>query len=107
MVLVSTSRFLVPPTLTGLGMSAERLAAVPDVLAVAEPTSMTWLPLGIAVERAGGRLSLLGSRHAARLRGTISGKNKSDVIDADVLARAGASAGVFQPRVLRGLLLSA
>jgi len=30
-----------------------------------------------------------GSRHAARLRGAISGKNKSDVIDADVLARAG------------------
>jgi hypothetical protein len=32
---------------------------------------------------------LLGARHAARLRGAISGKHKSDVIDADVLARAG------------------
>ena len=42
---------------------------------------------------AGGRrwcgLSLLGARHAARLRGAISGKHKCDVIDADVLARAG------------------
>lgn len=85
----STNRFLVPPTLAGLGMLSERLAAFPDVVAVAEPTSMTWLPLALAVERAGGRLSLLGSRHAARLRGAISGKNKSDVIDADVLARAG------------------
>ena len=34
-------------------------------------------------------LSLLGARHAARLRGAISGRHKSDVIDADVLARAG------------------
>lgn len=31
-------------------------------------------------------LSLLGARHAARLRGAITGKDKSDVIDADVLA---------------------
>lgn len=34
-------------------------------------------------------LALVGTRHAARLRGAISGKNKSDVIDADVLAMAG------------------
>lgn len=34
-------------------------------------------------------MALLGSRHSARLRGAIVGKNKSDVIDADVLARAG------------------
>lgn len=85
----STTRFLVPPTLAGLGVLSDRLAAFPDVVAVAEPTSMSWLPLAVAVEAAGGRLSLVGSRHAARLRGAISGKNKSDVIDADVLARAG------------------
>lgn len=76
----STSRFLVPPTLAGLGLLSDRLAAFPDVMAVAEPTSMSWLPLAVAVEQAGGRLSLVGSRHAARLRGAISGKNKSDVI---------------------------
>jgi transposase len=29
------------------------------------------------------------AQHAARLRGAITGKNKSDVIDTDVLARAG------------------
>lgn len=50
---------------------------------------MTRLGLAIAVEQAGGQLALVGCRHAARLRGAISGKNKSDVIDADVLAQAG------------------
>jgi hypothetical protein len=66
-----------------------RLAPYPGVLAVAEPTSMTWLGLAVALQDAGGALALVGSRHAATLRGAISGKNKSDVIDADVLARAG------------------
>jgi hypothetical protein len=50
---------------------------------------MTWLGLAAAVSEAGGQLTLVGARHAARLRGAIIGKNKSDVIDADVLARAG------------------
>ena len=66
-----------------------RLAGTPGVVAVAEPTSMTWLGLSVAVREAGCELSLLGARHAARLRGAISGKRKSDVIDADVLARPG------------------
>jgi len=56
------------------------VGAYPGVVAVAEPTSMTWLGLSIA---------LRGARHAARLRGAIIGKDKSDVIDADVLATAG------------------
>lgn len=50
------------------------------------PTSMTWLGLSVALRDAGADLSLVGIRHAARLRGAISGKHKSDVIDADVLA---------------------
>ena len=66
-----------------------RLAPCPGVTAVVEPTSMTWLPLVIPLDHAGRRVALVGARHAARLRGAISGKNKSDVIDADVLARAG------------------
>ena len=86
---VTTTRFLVPPTLAGLAMLSERLAAYPGVVAVAEPTSMTWLPLAAALNSSGGQLCLVGSRHAARLRGAITGKSKSDVIDADVLARAG------------------
>jgi Transposase len=86
---VVTTRFVVAPTLAGLGLLTRRLSAYPGVVAVAEPTSMTWLPLALALQAGGGRLCLLGSRHAARLRGAISAKNKSDVIDADVLARAG------------------
>jgi len=84
-----TSRFVLAPTLSGLNTLTRRLGAYPEVLAVAEPTSMTWLPLAVALHDGGGQLALVGSRHAARLRGAISGKNKSDVIDADVLARAG------------------
>lgn len=85
----AATRFSVPPTLAGLQTLTCRLAEFPNVMAVAEPTSMTWLPLAVALEWAGGMLALVGSRHAARLRGAISGKNKSDVIDADVLARPG------------------
>jgi len=86
---VNVSRFHVPPTLTGLAALTKRLAPYPGVLAVAEPTSMTWLGLAVALQDAGSDLALVGSRHAARRRGAISGKNKSDVIDPDVLARAG------------------
>jgi hypothetical protein len=84
-----TDRFLAAPTLAGLALLTRRLSPYPGVVAVAEPTSMTWLSLSVAVSEAGGQLALLGSRHSARLRGAIVGKNKSDVIDADVLARAG------------------
>jgi transposase len=85
---VRTTRFHVPPTLAGLRRLGQRLAPYPGVVAVAEPTSMTWLGLSIALRDAGLDLSLVGARHAARLRGAITGKAKSDVIDADVLAMA-------------------
>jgi transposase len=85
-------RFQVPPTLAGLARLTSRLSEYPGVVAVAEPTSMTWLSLAVALEASGGELALIGARHSARLRGAIMGKNKSDVIDADVLAR---SADVF------------
>src|SRR3954451_24883023 len=86
---VLVNRFHVPPTLPGLRSLTRRLAVTAGVMAVAEPTSMTWLALSVALRDAGCDLSLIGARHAARLRGAISGKSKSDVIDADVLARAG------------------
>ncbi|WP_227878807.1 hypothetical protein [Arthrobacter dokdonensis] len=51
------SRFTVDPTLAGLERLSARLAAVPaPVTAVVEPTSMTWLALALAVERAGGKM---------------------------------------------------
>lgn len=70
---VDLSRFHVPPTIGGLSRLGERLSAFPGVMAVAEPTSMTWLGLHVALTRAGCDLSLVGTRHGARLRGAISG----------------------------------
>lgn len=51
--------FVVPPTLSGMAALSRRLAVYPGVVAVAEPTSMTWLPLAIALGDAGGRLALV------------------------------------------------
>lgn len=82
-------RFKIPSTLVGLDRLTERLAEHPGSVVVCEPTSMTWLSIGIAVERAGCEMSLIGTRHSARLRGALIGKQKSDVIDADMLSRAG------------------
>jgi transposase len=81
--------FVVAPTLVGMEQLTKRLVSWPAAVAVAEPTSMTWLPLSIALGNAGVELSLVGNRHSARLRSALAGKNKSDVIDAAVLSRAG------------------
>ncbi|WP_281175149.1 IS110 family transposase [Knoellia sinensis] len=83
------TRFHVPPTIAGLRRLGDRLAPYPGGVAVAEPTSMTWLGLSVALRDAGADLALVGTRDSARLRGAISAKHKSDVIDADVLATAG------------------
>jgi hypothetical protein len=86
------SRFTIDPTLAGLERLSQGLAAVPaPVTAVVEPTSMTWLALTLAVERAGRQMEMIGARHSARLRGAIMGKNKSDVIGSEVLTHAGES----------------
>src|SRR6478736_680504 len=66
---VSMHRFVVPPTLTGLSQLSRRLARYPGVVAVAEPTSMTWLPLALSLSDGGGRIALVGTRHSTRLRG--------------------------------------
>jgi transposase len=81
--------FVVAPTLAGMEILTKRLSQWPGVMAVAEPTSMTWLPLSVALRNAGGDLALIGNRHSARLRSALAGKNKSDPIDAVVLSRAG------------------
>jgi hypothetical protein len=57
---VRTDRFRVQPTLAGLRSLSNRLAEMPGVVAVAEPTSMTWLGLSVALRDAGCDLSLLG-----------------------------------------------
>jgi transposase len=81
--------FVVSPTLAGMERLTKRLVAWSGAVAVAEPTSMTWLPLSIALRGAGVGLALVGNRHSARLRSALAGKNKSDPIDATVLSRAG------------------
>jgi transposase len=81
--------FTAAPSLSGLALLTKRLGGYPGVMAVAEPTSMTWLPLSIALGDAGCSLALVGNRHSARLRSALAGKNKSDPIDAGVLSRAG------------------
>lgn len=78
--------FRVSPTLSGLTRLSERLAPYAGSLVVAEPTAGTWLPLGWAVADAGCGFALVQNRQTARLRQAISGKNKTDVIDADMLA---------------------
>lgn len=80
--------FEVAPSLGGMERLSKRLAVYAGAVAVAEPTSMTWLPLAVAAQKAGVDLSLVGNRHSARLRAALSGKDKSDVIDAQVLSRA-------------------
>jgi transposase len=82
-------QFTVAPNLAGLATLTKRLAEYRGVMAVAEPTSMTWLPLAVSLGAAGGSLALVGNRHSARLRSALAGKNKSDPIDAAVLSRAG------------------
>jgi transposase len=98
--------FSVSPTLAGMERLAKRLAPYPASVAVAEPTSMTWLPLALALRQAGGSLALVGNRHAARLRGALAGKNKSDVIDAEMLSRAGEFFALEPARIPSGAELA-
>lgn len=91
--------FEAAPTAAGLEELTKRLAAYPGAIAVAEPTSMTWLPLHVALEEAGVALALVGNRHSGRLRGALSGKDKSDVIDAVVLSRAHELFGLEPARI--------
>lgn len=47
------------PTLAGLRTLTDRLIGYDNIDAVVEPTSMTWLPLTIAVEKADGTLHMV------------------------------------------------
>lgn len=86
--------FKVAPTLAGMAKLTERLSGYGGALVVAEPTGGTWLPLSWAVADAGCRLGLVQNRNSARLREAISGRNKTDVIDAEMLAASETVLGV-------------
>jgi len=78
--------FRVAPTLAGLAKLTERLTPYAGSLVVAEPTAGTWLPLVAAVGDAGCRIAFVANRDSARLRQAITGHNKTDRIDAEMLA---------------------
>jgi len=79
--------FRVAPTLAGLAKLTERLRPYRGALVVAEPTGGSWVALGHAVGDAGCALALVKNRDSARLRKAISAHNKTDVIDAELLAQ--------------------
>ena len=91
--------FRVPPTLAGMSKSTERLRPHAGAPVVVEPTAGTWLPLTIAVTAAGCRIGFVQNRDPARLRSAISGRNKTDVIAADMLARCEDILGVHDAPV--------
>jgi transposase len=97
--------FRVAPTLAGLAKLTERLAPFAGSLVVAEPTGGSWIALSHAVADAGCALGFVQNRDSARLRQAIAGRNKTDVIDADMLAQCERVLGVqaaalVPPRVL-------
>ncbi len=79
--------FRVAPTLAGLAKLTDRLGPFAGSLVVVEPTAGSWLPLSHAVDAAGCRLGYAHTRDSARLREAIAGRNKTDVIDAEMLTR--------------------
>ena len=91
--------FRVPPTLAGMSKLTERLRAHADALVVVEPTAGTWLPLTMAVTAAGCRIGFVQNRDSARLRSAITGRNKTDSIDADMLAHCEDVLGVHDAPV--------
>lgn len=86
--------FRVASTLAGLEELTERLAPYRGALVVAEPTGGTWLSLSHAVVAAGCRIGFVQNRDSSRLRQAIAGRNKTDVIDAEMLAFAEEVLGV-------------
>lgn len=80
--------FGVAPTLAGLTRLTKRLSPYAGSLVVAEPTAGTWIALSAAVADAGCEIGFVQNRDSAKLRQAIAGRSKTDVIDADMLARS-------------------
>lgn len=86
--------FRVAPTLAGLARLTERLAPYAGSMVVVEPTGGTWVALGHAVNDAGCVFGLVKNTDSARLRKAIAGANKTDSIDAEMLAQCAEVLGV-------------
>jgi len=91
--------FKVSPTLAGLAKLTGRLETYAGSLVVAEPTAGMWLPLAHAVTDAGCEIGFVANRDSARLRKAMVGASKTDVIDADMLARCQEVLGVVSAPV--------
>ena len=91
--------FRVAPMLAGMGKLTERLRAHAGSLVVVEPTAGTWLPLTVAVTEAGCRIGFVQNRDSARLRQAMSGRTKTDAVDAEMLARCETVLGVMDAPV--------
>jgi transposase len=97
--------FRVAPTLVGLAKLTERLKPFAGSLVVAEPTGGSWIPLSHAVAAAGCDIGFVHTRDSARLREAVAGRNKTDVIDAELLAQCEKVLGVgAAPRLAPGLI---
>ena len=92
--------FRVAPTLGGL----RRSTAAPESpyagsLVIAEPTAGTWIPLSAAGRAMwAAEIGFVQNRDSAKLRQAIAGRNKTDVIDADMLARSASVFSMPEPR---------
>jgi hypothetical protein len=93
--------FRVSPTLAGLAKLTERLQSYAGAMVVVEPTAGTWIPLSHAVAASGCRIGDVQNRDSARLRKAVAGANKTDVIDAELLAQGQQVLGVQPTPLLR------
>src|SRR4051794_41653136 len=66
------ANFVTSPSLAGMDMLSKRVAPYAPVMAGSGPTSITWLPLSIAVGRAGWSLALGGHRPSAPPRSGVA-----------------------------------
>jgi transposase len=92
--------FRVSPTLAGLAKLSERLRPFAGSLVVVEPTGGTWIPLSHAVAAGGCAIGFVQNRDSARLRQAIAGPNKTDGIDAELLAQCERVLGVQPAPIL-------
>lgn len=91
--------FRVPPTLAGLEELMVRLSDWAPAVVVAEPIAGTKAAVATRHHRVGLPSWVRGQPALARLRQAIAGANKTEVIDADMLARSEAILGVDQAKI--------
>jgi transposase len=92
--------FRVSPTLAGLARLSDRLKPYAGAMVVVEPTAGTWIPLAHAVAEGGCAIGYVQNRDSARLRKAVAGANKTDVIDAELLAQCEQVLGVHPAPLL-------